>query len=446
MPPPLVNENDCRRYVEKLLFPPSKILMQAKPGAVGIELENFAYRITEQGPAQVSLYGKESLMDALLSVSGRSQGKVEQTKPDKNGIEKTTKIGFPEGDSFLFEPGGQVEISTAPCNSIKSLREHLVSKQEILGELTKQHAIQFGQHGTHPWLGDDMLVNQLQLPRYLALEKYFNSIGPFGRRMMLQTCSMHINLDAGHEESTRIKRIVAANLLVPFATALFANSPVLGGHNTGYKCYRSYIWQQADDLRTGILPLKLTAHAIDREILIDTYLNFGLNAPLIFIPELGQRMITRSNTLRYWLEHPIEGIRPHQHHLENHFTLLFPEVRLKDYLELRSVDAPPVEWQMVPVLFYVGLLYSDAHTELALDLLTPLADEIQHLYQAATAGMESDIICRISKKLVQLSIEGCQNLPAEFMPAEDIDQLVRFYKLFPEKRRTFADEFLSNEQ
>ncbi|MCU0381999.1 MAG: glutamate-cysteine ligase family protein, partial [Chitinophagaceae bacterium] len=266
MAQPLLNPDKCRAYVEELLFPTRSSMDTTGTACIGIELENYTYRETAGGYAPVALYGNDSLVESLLDISRGSGGQPKYH--ESNGAPLVKAIEFPDGCRFLFEPGGQVEISTTPCNTIGSLDLQLQSMQDILSSVTHQRHIRFGQQGTNPLFRGDQLSNQIPLPRYIALEKYFNAIGPYGRQMMLQTCGLHINMDAGHSDTVRIKRMLAANLLVPFATALFANSAVVGGENTGYKSYRSHIWQQADPFRTGILPVHRILESMDREELV----------------------------------------------------------------------------------------------------------------------------------------------------------------------------------
>ncbi|MCU0381504.1 MAG: hypothetical protein MUE58_09985, partial [Chitinophagaceae bacterium] len=158
----------------------------------------------------------------------------------------------------------------------------------------------------------------------------------------------------------------------------------------------------------------------------------------IFIKELGDKTLPPSCTMAYWLDHPIEGISPALHHLENHFSLLFPEVRLKGYLELRTVDAPPVKWQMAPVLFYAGLLYGDQTLDKTLELLSPYAADINRLYKEARFGLDSDLLFDLSLRLVKMSMDGLSGLTAGFAGEQYVEQLQSFVENFTVKRKSFA--------
>ena len=449
MTTPMLTKDICRHFVEEQLFKPGSVKDGALPGHVGnvgVELEAFPYRRPahdETAAVPACLFGNEhSVMDALVRASAQNGGAPKYWYPQNQDTGYTSKIesiGFPGGDRFSFEPGGQVEICTSPCTSIGRLNDRIAGMQELLDLVTKQSGIHFAQFGTNPLWCSDQVANQLLSPRYVAMEKYFNAIGPYGRQMMLHTCSLHINLDLGASPDIRTKRIVAANLLAPFATAIFANSPVNGGREHGHRSYRSYLWQQLDTSRTGILPLDRLAHDFSEAILIDEYLDFALKAPLIYIPGLGDSVLPAYITFAYWMEHPVGGLSPTLPDFVNHLSLLFPEVRLKGYIEIRSVDAPPRRWQLIPVMFFTGLMYSEEQLDATLELLLPMASRIKDLYIQSTFGLKSDDIFTTSLELMRRAIDGFSGLPAAFKEACHLQELISFFESYTSRRKTFAD-------
>ncbi len=450
MPATLLTREICRNYIEENLFG-SVINIRKKLstdiGFIGIELESFPYIIDVQKRIHpVKLYGeKDFLMDVLVRVSAENGGVVSYLNQHANNERHqphVAAIEFPDGSSFHFEPGGQTEISTAPCNCIEKLLDQLTTMQKMLHTITERNNIYFAQYGTNPWFSVDEIGMQMNKTRYRAMAHYFDNINPFGKQMMLQTCSLQVNVDSGSDWNTRVRRIVAANLLAPFATALFANSCITAGKVNGYKSHRSLIWQCLDATRTGVLPIDRLSKTFDKEDLIGAYLDFALKAPIIFIEDFGDEIFPLNFTLEYWISNSIKGLSPTLTHLKNHLTLLFPEVRLKGYLELRSVDAPPPEWQMIPALFYCGLLYSNEYLDKTLDLLLPFAYQLPTLMEKATGGMESDDIFNISRKLMSFAIEGFSGLSGSFKNKNDISQLISFSERFTLQRKTFADDYL----
>jgi len=446
-----ISKEICRNYIEEFLFgravDPNHDQRQL-PGSIGVELECFPYAINADGEIlPVQLYGNnDSLMNVLVHHSALKGGipryAFENAFNDKpRSI--IAAIDFPEGSSFHFEPGAQIEISTAPCDSIGMLSDKIHFMQQILQEISKQTNFQFLQCGTCPWFSVDQIGLQMNKSRYRAMSRYFDNLNTFGRQMMLQTCSLQINMDTGSDWDTRTKTFFAANLLAPFATALFAHSPVIAGKVNGHKSHRSFIWQQLDTSRTGVITGKAKS-IFDKDVMIDAYLNFALKAPVIFIEEFRDEIFPPVITLEYWINHGVKGLHPTLSHLKNHFSLLFPEVRLKGYLELRSVDAPPPEWQMVPVIFYCGLLYSNDYLEKTLDMLIPFQDDLQSLMEQAVSGLESDVIFETAGKLMQLAVEGFSVLPESFQNKKILDQAISFCEKFTLQRKTFADIYLED--
>lgn len=410
----------CRAYVEQLLFPE-----HSGSDRIGLELENYTYKKLGDHLVTVPLFGPDSLAEAIMAVAADRGGKANITDDGK-----LRSVDLPGGSRFLFEPGGQIEISTPACGSMITLEGNLRSMQEMLVQVTEKSGIQFGQSGTNPWFDAEQIGNQLPWQRYIAMKEYFDQIGPYGKQMMLQTCSMHINMEAGHDDETRIKRIVTANLLVPFATALFANSSLIGGKRTGHSSYRSVIWQHTDPLRTGILPVHQLRGNMDREMLIDMYLDLVLNAPVIFTSSSGYHPLPRHYDLKYWLQNPINGLLPCEKDLAQHVTLLFPEVRLKGYIEIRSVDAPPRAWQMIPVIFYSSLLYNSGNLDKTLDILLPYSTLLNELHKRSTYGLKDDLVYDLSKQLMHIAL----NSP------ETSTQLASFAERYTFARTCFADD------
>jgi glutamate--cysteine ligase len=438
-PEPL-SQDICRDFIQRNLFAPKagSFKTGSSPGLIGVELEAF--------PVSFSDHEKTKAVPVSLIRSSAALVEVLKGYPMDRDYEKDalSEINLPNGASFQYEPGGQIEIVTQPCPSLSELIAQLDFQQDILDQLTENHQIHFAQIGTNPWFSSDQIGLQLDKPRYRALQKYFYEIGPFGIQMMRQTCSLHINLDWGASESTQVKRFLAANLLVPFATAIFANSGILEGKLTGCKSYRSSIWQQLDSKRRGIKKTKKTSGLPGKESLIDAYMDFVMQAPIIHIKTLGDRVFPINFTLDHWLKNPIEGISPSQDDFENHLSLLYPEVRPKGFLEIRTVDALPREWQLAPAYFYTGLLYSEKSLDKMLDLLLPLVDDIDGLYREASFGFESTQILGISKQLMNLAIEGFSDLPKEFAGCNPIGNLIAFHEKYTTQRKTVADETIAN--
>lgn len=439
----LLTPEIIRNYIEVELLGLQSPSVQNDNFKIGVELETFPYTLNEQNEKlPVNLFtGKDPLILKLLEISEHHEGKStirhSQISSETN-FQELDKISFSNGNKIFFEPGGQIELSTKPCYTLPELEQNIQFCQSINDEISKSNAVKIEQIGISS-IDYNLLSNQLQKPRYQALENYFNSQGPYGREMMLRTCAMHINIDLGKDENTMLKRIVACNLIVPFATAIFANSYLKKEHE--FKSYRSFIWQNTDPLRTGILDISKTLENKSINNVIDAYYNFIINAPLIFIADTSTSVLDVSITLKYWMNSEIDCTRPTIKNLKNHISLLFPEVRLKaGYLELRTLDVPPRQWQMAPITFYAGLLYDDYSLDETISLLKPLYHKFNELQMASCLGLESIEIIETAQKLMALSIKGCSRLSPDFLPVKYVDLLERFNESYLSKGKTFADD------
>lgn len=421
-----LTRESCRKYLEAIIFNYSE---NTQPGLVGIELEVFPFKKSENSvlPVPFSEY-----IEILISTS-KDLGGTPIYEEEINGIRRLKKIAFPNGDNFQFEPGGQIEIIINPCKNLPELEVRLASKQSLLSEISKAHGIYFTQHGTNPFFDTEELGLQNPKSRYQFLQNYLDEISDYGRKMMRLTGSLQINLDSGKNEETCVKRIVAANLISPFATALFANSSVTSGIKGNMKSFRAYIWQHLDSKRTGILPLKKITESWKKDTVIEEYLNFSLEAPIIYFQK-GSSGFPSKFTFGYWIENPIESQIPKLKDFEQHLSLLFPEVRLRKYLELRSVDAPPDDWQMIPVYFYTGLLYNPATLENTQKLLLPYKNDLSIFLKKAINGLEDDELYRISGELMKLAIDGFSDLPSDFINKKQQKKMQSFHKNFTSKR------------
>ena len=165
-----------------------------------------------------------------------------------------------------------------------------------------------------------------------------------------------------------------------------------------------------------------------------------MKAPLIYLKEMPSKVLSNNYTMGHWLSNSVYGTSPDVSDYDNHLSLLFPNVRLKGYLELRSIDVPPIEWQMIPVMFYSGLLYSDKHMNKALDLLLPLSSDLSSLSVEALYGLDSDRVFSISKQVLEIAIDGFSELPASFKKDNNHRHFERFAEEFTYQRKVFADK------
>ncbi|MBN3518479.1 hypothetical protein JYB62_00575 [Algoriphagus lutimaris] len=436
-----LNQDICRKFVEDELFSPKLQKNPSKPGLIGLEIESFPYRIDQKTIVPVPLYeGVDSLAGAIeKTAKSTSQESVFYSLPEhqKRFLDK---VILSHGDIIQFEPGGQLEVATAPCNSFDQIQTQLGSTWAFLNDISQNEEIRFASYGTNPWLNENQIGLQLPKPRYQALQQYLNGISLSGKQMMLLTCSIHINLDLGESKETRRKRIIASNLIAPFLTAIFSHSPIQAVKLTSHKSHRSFLWQNLDHQRTGF-PLDFKKNQ-DLDSLIDSYLDFGLKAPLIHIHRLGAKPLPKGFSFSDWLQNPVSGISPTIDDLRNHFTLLFPEVRLKGFLELRSCDALPEKWQLVPMAFCCGLLYHDQSIDAVLELTEEILPDLKQFWNKASFGLEDEALFNYALKLFELAISGFTSLPSEFRGQEQLNLLLEYFEQYTSQQISPADDLI----
>ena len=226
---------DCYAWVYEKIFPLRPADYCSKypkwPGLVGIEVEMlplYTQTLTQDQPSPVPLYnGPNSLVAMLYS--------MQKDRPDwkyvaaPEGSDHLMNVLLDDEDQLSFEPGGQLEFSSKPYPCLSDALRRMRDIQKQVDTAAKAHGITILQVGMNPWKSVEEIGLQMQKPRYRAMDAFFAAQGPHGQRMMRQTCTIQINLDFGGSEETLAKRYLLGSLLAPFATATFANSPMLDG-------------------------------------------------------------------------------------------------------------------------------------------------------------------------------------------------------------------------
>ena len=273
----------------------------------------------------------------------------------------------PKGGVISLEPGGQFELSGAPLLTLHDteaeLREHLDEVRQVGDEL----GIGFLGLGFSPkWSLAEIPV--MPKPRYAIMQGYMPKKGKLGLDMMFRTSTVQVNLDFADEADMVAKMRVSLSLQ-PLATALFANSPFTQGRPNGFKSYRAEIWRDTDADRTGILPF-----AFEAGMGFERYVDYALDVPMYFVYRDGRYIDVAGSSFRDFLEgrlNRLPGERPTIDDWSDHLTTLFPDVRLKRFLEMRGADtASSLEGLVALPAFWTGILYDDAALAEALALVS----------------------------------------------------------------------------
>lgn len=438
----------CYQYLDEIVF---KLKDPDAPSQVGLEAEMFPYFSSskdDERPRLVPLKSSGSLSHALHSIVGRESSWQAKYSDGANipAADLLQSVTVDGADFLTFEPGGQIEISTRPFDDLTGAVDRLYQLRQRLSSQLEQEGIELLSLGLFPWLTPEQIGLQMNKPRYVAMDAFFSKKGPMGRMMMRQTATVQVNLDYGATEDVLAKRYLAANLLAPIATAIFAYSPFSEGVPNGSYSFRSRVWQGLDDSRTGFPDLKQIAVHLDKKSCVDAYaqrlmdleLAFGVN----YVP------IQEGITFGDWVKNspksqPYES--PTQSDLLTHLSLFFPEVRARGFLELRSVDMQSDSWLSVPASFYVSLLYDDANLSRVLELLEPYMTSLHDLWLSSSRGLQDPQIANLTRKLMALALDGIKNL-AHSKEGDSVrfceKRLLAFAQHFTERSRTPADDFL----
>jgi glutamate--cysteine ligase len=255
-----------------------------------------------------------------------------------------------------LEPGGQFELSGSPQVTLHEaaaeLASHLEDCQVIGGPLN----IHFLGLGVTP-LWSVAEIPQMPKSRYGIMTSYMGKVGTLGTSMMYRSATVQANLDFA-DEADMVKKMRVSLALQPIVTALFANSPFVDGKPSGYLSFRSHIWLNTDPDRTGMLPF-----VFEDGFGFERYAEHALDVPMYFVIRDGKYVNVAGESFRAFLEGrlpQLPGDRPTVKDWENHLSTLFPEVRLKQFLEMRGADMGDEASVLALSALWVGLLYDDA--------------------------------------------------------------------------------------
>lgn len=281
-----------------------------------------------------------------------------------------------DGASVSLEPGGQFELSGAPLEHVHQtcaeVTRHLREVKEVADEIDAG----FLSLGFRP---DTKLADVPIMPkgRYQIMRDYMQKVDTHGREMMFRTCTVQTNLDFS-SESDMVKKFRVSLALQPLATALFANSPFKEGELNGYKSYRSRVWLNTDNDRTGMLPF-----VFDEGFGYEQYVDYALDVPMYFVYRNGEYLNAAGKSFRDFLDGNLDVVAGEVATLsdfEDHLSTIFPEVRLKQFLEMRGADTGPWDELCALPAFWVGLLYDSSSLDAAWDYVKDwTTDERQKL-------------------------------------------------------------------
>ena len=366
--------------------------LQNPARSIGLEHEKLPfYRDTlapvpYEGDPASGRGGIRALLDGLAERQG-----WERILEEGNPIGLADDAGT--GGAISLEPGGQFELSGAPLTSLHESRDELAAHLDAVKAVAAPLGIGFLALGSSPtW----PLARQPTMPkgRYRIMAGYMPKVGTRGLDMMFRTSTVQANLDFA-SETDMVKKLRASLALQPVATALFANSPFKDGRPSGFLSERSHIWRDTDTARSGMM-----AFAFEPGMGFERYVDYALDVPLYFVKR-GERYHDVSGaSFRDLMEGKLAAMPGERATLSdwaNHLSTIFPEVRLKRYLEMRGEDVGPPDMIIALGALFAGLFYDPAALQAASDLVAPwtaemrqaMRDEVPALAFRATIGRRS---------------------------------------------------------
>ncbi len=255
--------------------------------------------------------------------------------------------------SITVEPGGQIELSGEQCENIHCAQREFKRHVEELLEVTQDLGVAILGLGMQPGSTLDQ-IELLPKARYHIMYPYMARKGRLGQRMMKQTAGVQANLDYS-DEADAMRKLRLSFALTPLIYGLFGNSPLCDGDLNGYLTFRAHVWTDTDPDRCGIPRFIFNENAG-----FDDYVEFALDVPMYFLIRNHRYIdLTRPPgiTFRQYMERGYQKERATVEDWGNHLTTIFTEVRLKQYIEIRSADSQPPALMLALPALCKGILY-----------------------------------------------------------------------------------------
>ncbi len=359
----------------------------------------------------------------------------------------------PDGEPMAtvsLEPGGQFELSGAPLATMHEVGDETQLHLDQVRAIGEDLKIGFLGLGFSPkW----KLAETPKMPkrRYAVMTRYMPQVGKGGLEMMYRTATIQVNLDFA-DEADMVKKLRVSLALQPLATAIFAASPFTEGKPNGFLSLRSEVWRDTDQNRTGMLPF-----VFESGMSFDRYVEYALDVPMYFIYRDGEYIDVAGASFRDFmagklakkLNRPeLAALEPTIADWSDHITTIFPEVRMKRFLEMRGADGG--RWRRICALpaFWVGLLYDQSALDAAWDVVrTWTAEERQTLRNGVPRTALKTPFRRfklhdIAKEVTAISASGLKARGLKNAKGEDERIYLEPVNAIVESGRTIAEDLL----
>jgi glutamate--cysteine ligase len=391
---PIEAKRELIEWFEKGIKPESQF-------RIGTEHEKFPFYATTRRPVGYDgPRGIRALLEGMQGLLG--------WEPIMEGDHPIGLFDVTGGGAISLEPGGQFELSGAPLENIHQTCIELGAHLSQLKQVADPLGIRFLGLGMSPlWTLAETPV--MPKSRYRIMKSYMPKVGTRGLDMMFRTSTVQVNLDFS-SEADMVKKLRVSLALQPIATALFANSPFTEGRPNGLKSMRSEIWRDTDNHRAGMLPF-----AFEQGFGFEQYVDYALDVPMYFVKRGDHYHDVSGQNFRDLLAGKLgslPGERAYVSDWANHLSTIFPEVRLKRYLEMRGQDVGPRPMIAAESAFWVGLFYDSRSLDAAWDLAKrwtaaerqKLRDDVPKLGFSAQIGGRS--VLELARETLALSRAG----------------------------------------
>ena len=370
---------------------------------IGIEHEQFVYN-TKTG-SSLTYDGAPGIRQIL------------QCFIDDYGWQGVEKNGYlielkRDGACITLEPGGQIELAGGVHKTVADVKKEADAYYSELASIAQKLGLGVMAKGFHPsWTRDQ--IHRMPKERYKIMEPYMMGKNKHGVDMMIRTCGAQINLDFSSEEDM-IKKYRVSLGLQPVITALMANSNIVEGKESGLKSFRSFIWTETDPDRCGV-----PEFVFSNDMSFARYVDYALDVPMYFIIRDGHYINVVGQSFQDFMQGKLKG---HENDLptisdwHDHLTTLFPEVRLKTYLEFRGPDSAPPEEVYAMTAFWTGIFYDETALDKAFNLIRSwkAEDHTNIRNKVPRSGLDTKTpegnLRDLGKLALQIAAEGIGNI------------------------------------
>jgi glutamate--cysteine ligase len=347
---------------------------------------------------------------------------------------------------ITIEPGGQFELAARPVTSDAELHVDLSAYIAELAEASRELGIAWLACGLRPF-GKRESIPWMPKARYDVMRAYMPTVGTRGLDMMLRTATVQANLDFADEADAAAKMRCIYSV-TSMLTALWASSPIVDERVTDFQSYRAWIWRDTDNARSGLLPF-----IFDRDDVFTAYTDWALDVPMYFVYRGGYLSVPADLTFRRFMLDGFNGLHATLSDWALHLSTLFPEGRLKKFIEVRGCDCgslPMIE-ALAPMMR--GLLYDDIARDAAIALTAKLsfadrqrvADEVPRKGFATRAGAHT--VGDLAKQLVAIAKDGLSRLaPASLALLAPVEEIATTGRTQADKIRELWQRHEGNRQ